>query len=263
MTTERDDAPVADRRLDLFWGGGERPARGPRPRLSRDQVVRAAVDVADAEGIDAVSMQRVAKELGYTTMSLYRHVPGKEQLLELMADAASGPAPDCTGAPGGWRGELEAVVLAMADVLRRHPWSLHLRLSGPPIGPCGLSWMDALLAPLLRAGLASDEALAVISFLNGAVRELARIHGDIAAAHGDGVERAERAYGDALRRVATADAYPSIARIVADGVFDPPPAADPRPDPDPEADADIVFGLRRLLDGIEGHVRARGAAPAG
>ena len=82
------------------WGVRERPHKGPKPALSLARIVAAAVQVADAEGLDAVSMGRVAAELGAAPMSLYRHVAGKEELLTLMVDAAWGAPPD-RPQPGG------------------------------------------------------------------------------------------------------------------------------------------------------------------
>src|SRR5689334_22149881 len=79
------------RTADLLWGPRERPSRGPKPGLTRDGIVRAAIGVADAEGLAAVSMQRVAAEVGFTTMALYRYVPGKNELVALMVDSAVGP----------------------------------------------------------------------------------------------------------------------------------------------------------------------------
>src|SRR5215469_8552661 len=109
------------------WGVRERPHKGPRPALSLSRIVDAAVRVADAEGLDAVSMGRVAAELGTATMSLYRHVSAKEELLTLMVDAAWGPVSDGPAsdgpAPGeGWRAGLARWAWALRAGARRHPW---------------------------------------------------------------------------------------------------------------------------------------------
>src|SRR6266496_4469960 len=100
---------------ELLWGQRERPSRGPKPGLSLDGIVRAAIKIADAEGLDAVSMQRVAAEFGFATMSLYRYVPGKSELIDLMIDTAIGPPPDLSVIPGGWRPKL--------TVWARHTWA--------------------------------------------------------------------------------------------------------------------------------------------
>ena len=88
MPEAREQVPLPPG-LDLLWGRRERGKRGPRAGLSADAIVAAAVRVADAEGLEAVSMARVAKELGFTTMSLYRHVSGKDELLQMMWDASA------------------------------------------------------------------------------------------------------------------------------------------------------------------------------
>src|SRR5258707_1378038 len=103
-----DDAPGDYRRtIELLWGERSEPRRGPKPSLSVEQIARAAGAVADAEGLEAVSMQRVAQECGVTTMALYRYVPGKAELIALMLDIGLGPAPHLDEVPGGWRPRLE------------------------------------------------------------------------------------------------------------------------------------------------------------
>src|SRR5215207_6107774 len=92
-----------DRTLELLWGARRRPRRGPKPSLSVEQIVSAAVEVADDEGLAALSMQRVAERLGFTTMSLYRYVPGKGELIDLMLDAAFGRPPDPEDEAPNWR----------------------------------------------------------------------------------------------------------------------------------------------------------------
>src|SRR6202046_2090148 len=104
------------------WGGRERPHKGPRPALSLPRIVAAAVRVADAEGLDAVSMGRVAAELGTAPMSLYRHVSAKEELLRLMVDAAWGDSPGPLAPGENWRPGLSRWAWALRDAGRRHPW---------------------------------------------------------------------------------------------------------------------------------------------
>ncbi|MEV4187163.1 TetR/AcrR family transcriptional regulator, partial [Streptosporangium canum] len=106
-----------ERSTELLWG--TRSRRG----LSLERIVRAAIELADAEGLAAVSMRRVAERLGFTTMSLYRHVPGKAELVDLMRDEVMGGEPDA-GADRrpGWRAELEAWARDGLALYRRHPW---------------------------------------------------------------------------------------------------------------------------------------------
>ncbi|MFC4565402.1 TetR/AcrR family transcriptional regulator [Nocardiopsis mangrovi] len=246
------------RTVELLWGTTARASRGPRPKLSLGGIARAAIGIADAEGLDAVSMQRVAKELGYTTMSLYRHVPAKEQLIQVMVDTAVDRAPD-VGHIEGWRAQLEAVARSLLATYQRHPWVLEAHAPGPPVGPGGLSWLEAGLGPLSRAGLEPEEALGAMLFLDGALRGLARLGADMSRTRrqaGISADQADRDYADTLRGVVTDDAFPVLAGLVRDGVFDPP-AADAAAGGD--MDADVEFGLQRLLDGIHAHTRRSAA----
>src|SRR5438034_10759853 len=105
-----------------LWDLRDEQDKKPRVALTLPGIVKAAIYVADTDGIEAVSMQRVAGDLGFTKMSLYRHVPGKTELLGIMIDTAVGEPPDLSSGPGGWRGRMVAVVRQLAGVWQRHPW---------------------------------------------------------------------------------------------------------------------------------------------
>lgn len=230
--------------LDLLWGGNERRSRGPKPGLSLERIVRAAIDIADSDGLDAVSMQRVSGALGYGTMSLYRYVPSKDQLLDLMLDVACGPPPELGGE---WRSGLEQWVHGLWAVYRRHPWVLRMPFVDSPIGPNRVAWLESALRLLTGVGLRADEMIATAMFLDGAVREQARI-----TVEGEHVRQRDGrdGYPAMLRKVADPERYPVLAGLVSDGVFDGDgTVAAPA--------AEVDFGLRRLLDGIESYVRAR------
>src|SRR5689334_22630148 len=104
---------------DLLWGRGGRRSRGPKPVLSLEQIARAAVDIADGEGLAAVTMQRVADQFGFTAMSLYRYVPGRAELVGLMIDIATGVAP-VVDTSGGWQPALRTWTQEIYQVFRRH-----------------------------------------------------------------------------------------------------------------------------------------------
>src|SRR5438105_13318066 len=108
--------------VELLWGPGKRPSRGPKPGLSLERIVLAAIAIADAEGLSAVSMQRVAAECGFTTMSLYRYVPSKNELLDLMIDTAVGQPPKLHEIPGGWRPKLAEWAWQTWSGFHQHPW---------------------------------------------------------------------------------------------------------------------------------------------
>lgn len=142
-----------ERLLDLLWGAAEPPKRGPKPSLTVRQIVTTAIEVADAEGLGAVSMHRIGKELDVTPMSLYRYVPSKHDLLELMFDTAVGRPPSDLVGDGPWRAELARWARLQKDFCRRRPWTVELPISGPPMGPNNLAWMNVALEALAGTGL--------------------------------------------------------------------------------------------------------------
>ncbi|MFC6430329.1 MULTISPECIES: TetR/AcrR family transcriptional regulator [Nocardiopsis] len=267
MTTEQQPTSRTTREVDLLWGL-DRPAprRGPRPKLSREAVVDAAVAVADAEGLEAVSMQRVAKELGYTTMSLYRHVDSKEDMLVLMSDRAMEGTPPAPRPDRGWRAGVEEWVHEVMEVYRRHPWAIQLPLSGPPVGPNGLRWMEAGLREVVRSGLDVGGALQMLSMLSSLLRDTLRLEADMARAAreaGSTMAEAERDYSVGLRKVVTREEFPTIAMMLESAVLEeePPPG---RPDRLGGPAEEFDFSLHRVLDGIEVHVgRLRAEREAG
>jgi AcrR family transcriptional regulator len=141
----------------LIWERLDRTPRGPRPSMSHDQIVEAAVEIADAEGLDAVSMRRLAKQLDAGTMSLYRYVANRDDLIELMTDYIAGEdAP--TGPPSGdWRHELAEAARRTRRLALRHPWSTDLMLGLPALGPNSLRQMERALAGVDGLGLSIDQ----------------------------------------------------------------------------------------------------------
>jgi AcrR family transcriptional regulator len=130
----------------VAWGLRARPSKGPKRGLSLARIVEAAIKVAVSEGLAAVSMSRVASELGAATMSLYRYLATKDELLTLMMDAAVG-SPPVAPSDAGWREALVRWAWGYLAVLRRHPWMLRVPISGPPATPNHLAWLEVGLAP--------------------------------------------------------------------------------------------------------------------
>src|SRR5258706_13518729 len=142
--------------LEQAWGLRGRPHRGPRPGLSLERIVAAAVRIADADGLAAVSMNRVAAELGTGTMSLYRYVAAKDELVTLMVDAAWGPAPwtQASGAPGeDWRSGLSRWASGMQAFQPPHPRGLPVPISGLCIRANWGSWVEPGLRGLCETRL--------------------------------------------------------------------------------------------------------------
>ena len=119
--------------FETAWGARDQPTKGPRPALSLERILAAAITVADRDGLDGVSMARVAAEVGSAPMSLYRYVATKDELLLLMVDAALGLPPEATdgAAASGWRAGLEGWGTAVYDRYLRHPWAVQVPISGP------------------------------------------------------------------------------------------------------------------------------------
>jgi AcrR family transcriptional regulator len=225
------------------WGVRERPHKGPKPALSLARIVDAGVRVADTEGLDAVSMGRVAASLDTAPMSLYRHVSSKEELLRLMVDAAWGDSPGPPSGAENWRDGLSRWAWAMRAAIRRHPWAARLPISGMPILPREIAWFEDALACLAGTGLTEARKASVIMLLSGYVRNLATTEADIAAAvaaSGLDLDEWMASYPAMLRQLADPRRFPALTAFIAAGVFD---AAD---GPDDE----FVFGLNRILDGI-------------
>ncbi len=240
--------------IEAAWGVRERPARGPRPALSLDRIVAAAVKVAAADGMGAVSMSRVAAELGVSTMSLYRYVSAKDELLALMVDAAYEPPP--RPVPGeGWRRSLERWARAELAVYRRHRWVLRVPISGPPITPNQVAWLEWGLACLTGTGLREGEKLSAILLVTGYDRNQATLEADIATAMAAGVAGAQpmASYGRTLARLIDPERFPALHAAIAAGALDAPEGEIEEDD----MDSEFTFGLDRVLDGIEALIEKR------
>jgi AcrR family transcriptional regulator len=237
--------------LALAWGLGERARRGPRPRLSLDEVVTRAIAIADEEGLAALSMARLAQALGYTTMSVYRYVESKDDLLQLMVDRAAGDPPPPPDA-GDWRSGLRDWAWWNLRHYRRHPWVLDVPVSGPPMLPSQLAWMDRALGCLDGTGLGGGEQLLAVLAVTTYVRGQGRLELELSrGAQAAGVTPAEagEAYWRALAHLADPARFPALHRLVA--------GADVSQSGETDDDEDFEFGLAIVLDGIAARVNAR------
>jgi AcrR family transcriptional regulator len=242
-SAETTDTPGLPAEVAAAWGVRERSHKGPKPALSLARIVDAAVHVADTEGLDAVSMGRVATSLGAAPMSLYRHVSAKEELLRLMVDAAWGDNPGPLAPGETWRDGLSRWAWAMRAGARRHPWVVRIPISGLPILPREIAWFEDALACLAGTGLTEARKASVVMLLSGYVRNLAATEADITAAVlASGLDHDEwmASYPRMLGQLTDARRFPALTAFIAAGVFD---QAD---DPDDE----FIFGLDRILDGI-------------
>ena len=240
--------PELRRRSQLLWDDRSQPTRGPKPALTPDAVVQAAMQVADAEGLAAVTMNAVATRLGFTTMALYRYFPSKEALLDAIVDAGMGSPPRPREPRGDWRGEVAQWARAKRAMLCARPWLAELPFVAAPHGPNWLSWLEALTEPLARTGLSSPDMGEMIGVIDGFTRgasdtaiSLAR-----ARARGTSVEEWAAAVGADLGRAIGDPRFPKFAALLT-------APSDGRPR---AMDESFDFCLERVLDGIELYVNA-------
>jgi AcrR family transcriptional regulator len=163
------------RSLALLWGSRTEAGRSG---LTVKEIVTTAMEIADAEGADALSMRNVAGRLGMGTMSLYTHVPSKMDLIDLMFDTAYGELYETVESPsqqlGGWRGALRFIAHRNWDLYHRHPWMLQLATGRSILGPHAVLKYEAELRPLDQLGLSDVEMDAVLTLLLTHVEGTAR-----------------------------------------------------------------------------------------
>jgi len=244
--------PDIPRGVALAWGVAATPQRGPKREMTVERIVEAAVEIADTEGLAAVSMAAVAARLGYTPMSLYRYVSAKEDLVLLMQEEATGLPPDDIREAGDWRAQLERIYHEMVRNYMRHPWVMDIPITGSPTTPNSAAWMDAGLSALRDTPLSHDDRLAVLLLVTGHARWTGIVFAGYAkaardlGADGEAVARRE----DALfRELVTAEAFPSLRAAIDADVF--------------LSDVDsLAFGVARSLDGVASYIEALAAGQA-
>ncbi|MDT9693302.1 TetR/AcrR family transcriptional regulator [Streptomyces sp. P9(2023)] len=238
--------------VEAAWGLRERPSKGPKPGLTLDRIVATAVAIASAEGLDALSMGRIAKELGVSPMSLYRYVGAKSELYVLMQDVATGPPPAPLPPGTGWREGVEHWAWGLRDVYHRNLWMLRMPLAGPPATPNTVAWWERVMVALSDTGLDEGTKVSVVMLVAGFIRNEALMMADIGAvigASGESPEEVLSRYGHTLRRLADPERYPAVARMLDSGVME---QAD-------EPDFEFRFGLARILDGVAPLVEGAGS----
>jgi AcrR family transcriptional regulator len=248
--------------LDLLWGRREAGKRGPRPGLSADAIVDAAIRLADAEGLEGVSMARVAAELGFTTMSLYRYVTSKEELLQLMWNASAVGAEGLVLEGDGWRARLRMWCVVQRDMLDRHAWLTQMPMAAPPVAPNSLAFVERGLETMDGTRLADVDKLRFIGLISSYTMSEARMAYDAlraarAAGDGGGEPAPPWTFDALLRELADEATYPRLYRIAwtppgggsgsgegsGAGVDGPPSERD-----------EFLLGIDLILDGIQAHM---------
>jgi len=233
-----------------IWMRPERSATGRPAQRSRTEITAAAIGIADREGLDAVSMRRVAAELGTGAASLYRYVDTREELLDLMSDA-TGVEYSLPGADGEWLGALPgpdgdwlAALVTIAEqtraIMRRHPWLPGLILTRPVIGPNGLAVLEHYLALLEQHPADVATKLEAFAVLNGMTATF------LLHEQAGGAELAERnaAY---LRHALTSGEHPALARLLSQGA--PPQGEHAQPVDPADRFRDILIRVLTALLG--------------
>lgn len=235
--------------LAIAWGTDRAPSRGPRRELTHAEIVARAVEIADADGLGAVTMKKVAAALGFTTMSLYRYVESKDDLLLLMQDAAMALPEGATVSADNWREGLLQLTDLMRGAYADRPWLLDVPLAFTTVVmPNNLLFADLAFRAMRTLPLPSTQKVMVLLSITMYVRSFIGLQRDLIAT--EGVEDPELTEGLAalLRDVVTPERFPDIGPLLP-GVFVGEESAD--------SDDDYKFGLARLLDGIERYVSER------
>lgn len=238
--------PALRKRSELLWEARTPSSRGPKPGLTPEDVIVAAMTIADEEGVlSAVSMHAVAARLGFTTMALYRYFPGKEAIYDAIIDAGLGRPP--SPVPGDdWRAEITRWAHARREMLCARPWIAELPFVAAPHGPNWLAWIEALGAPIRRLGLGPEEVGQMISVVDGYVRGASDTSISLARARMRGITEGEwaAAVGADLGRAIGDPRFPTFEWILTA----------PREGPGRSMEESFGFGLERVLAGIAAYV---------
>lgn len=241
--------------VELLWGTQQRPKRGPKPALSLERIVEEAIALVDAEGLSGLSMQKLAERLGFTKMSLYRYVPGKEQLTALMVDIGLGPPPDLAAVQSDsdeqrWRVELRHWAEEIFERYQAHPWAIELVIGARPFGPNEMGWTEAALLAMAGTGLTGPERLDTIVLLNGHVRSLAQqLRGSDATELTELSEQFAAQFTEMM--TAAGDRYPEVLAAFAEE------AASTDKVSGGGVGHALTFGIDRVLDGLAVYIADR------
>jgi AcrR family transcriptional regulator len=248
MVTDFSGGGDPGRSMALLWGAPGPVRRGPKPSRSVDEVVAAAIAIADAEGLAGLSVRRVAEALGLSPMSLYTYVPGKAELIDLMLDsvAAEIPPPAATdGAAGDWRSQLEQLALRRWKMAQRHPWMMQVGMHRPPLGPHILAAAESALKALDGLGLSEfemDQLTTVLSdYVRGAIRAALDAR-EVERLSGMSDEQWWAMNQPLIQELVGPTRFPTLSKV-GEAYKSGAIAA-------PDHDRSFDFGLQRVLDGI-------------
>lgn len=228
--------------LALLWGRRESGRRGPKAELNVDAIVGAAIDIANTEGLDAVSMAKVAKAVGFTTMSLYRHISNKDELLQLMWNASAEGVDELELDGDDWRSRIASWAMAQREAIERNIWIVQLPMATPPLAPNSVTWMEKGLEALEETGLPERDKLRILGMFASHALIDARMAFD-ARRGADAADATPVDYAVLLRRLVEPERFPHLHRAAHSGAIDDDPDAGPYDE--------YRFDLELVLDGIE------------
>ena len=252
MGKKKNSAGDPMRRIALLWGSQTEPGRSG---LTVKAIVTAAMELADAEGVEALSMRNVAERLGVGTMSIYTHVPGKAELVDLMLDTAYGKLYTSVEEPsqqGDWRAGLRLIAQRNWDLYLMHPWMLQLTPGRPVLGPHASLKFEAELRPLDNRGLSDVEMDAALTLILTHVEGCARAYAAVERARQDtGMTDAEWWVTQAplLDKVVDPARFPVGTRVGVSAGEAYEGASNPR--------FVFTFGLECILRGIEDLIQGK------
>jgi AcrR family transcriptional regulator len=230
---------MAERRQDAIWLRPEHAAVGRPAERSRAEITAAAIELADREGLDALSMRRLAAELGTGAASLYRYVATREDLLDLMTDATAAEF-DLAAPSGAWQADLLALAGQAREVMRRHPWLPALTITRPVLGPHGADLLEHVLDVLAAHPAGPGRKLEAFALLNALTALF--VQNELAASGADA--HRPSAY---LGHVVAAGTHPRIAAALAPTADGDPSGASDQSDRSDRFDALILRTLSGVL----------------
>lgn len=244
------DLPALPVYLQVLWRGEDGTRPGPKRGVDLRSIGAAGVKVADADGLAAVSMRRVATELGFTTMALYRYVESKEELLLVMLNEAYGPPSYANASDTGWRDRLTRWAEVNRGALLAHPWIVQVPLREPPTTPNPIGWMELGLDAFSETELTEQEKLSSLLLVEVYVRGQTLLASQLAPKSGE-IADPGFVYVSRLRQLMDPAVHPRVMAAVMSGALE---------DDDSDFGADeFRFGLRALLDGIAALIERRAA----
>ncbi len=244
--------------MRLLWRIERTPKRGPKQRLTTDEIVTAAIELADEEGFAAISMRRVAERLGVGAMTLYTYVPAKSDLLDLMYDRVIGEHDVSLPEHSTWRERLETIARAQWDLYQQHRWMGDVPWTRVPLGPNILDSYERAAAAIAGIGLTGKEMAEVLTLISSYVRGAARFAVEARTPPNAGTMDDEEWWagvGTVLETIWDPVRFPTLSGPEMSRAWDQ--ANDERGYFLAEALASFEFGLARVLDGVEAFIERR------